>query len=117
MTPPVSGAPVVAPVMVDPLWRMALLCDDDSLRPFVRSKWELLDGPQRGAVAGFLEAMTPHRADAAARLGDRDRVAREVARRAAAISPMPPAPTVVGHRGAVSTAVPENRTCGSPITR
>jgi hypothetical protein len=39
---------------------------DESLRPFVRSKWELLDSPQRGAVAAFLEAMAPHQPDAGA---------------------------------------------------
>lgn len=39
---------------------------DDALRPFVRSKWALLDADQRAAVATFLDAMTDHHPDAAA---------------------------------------------------
>ena len=50
------------------VWAFHAEMYDASLRPFVRSKWELLDGPQRDAVAAFLEAMTPHQPDAATTL-------------------------------------------------
>jgi acetyl-CoA carboxylase carboxyltransferase component len=48
MTPPGSGAPVVAPVMLDPLGRMALLCDEGSLRP--------LDAPATARPVGVVAA-------------------------------------------------------------
>ena len=50
------------------VWAFHAEMYDRSLRPFVRSKWELLDGPQRDAVSAFLEAMTPHHEDADATL-------------------------------------------------
>ena len=40
----------------------------EDLRPFVRSKWTLLDADQRRAVTAFLEAMAEQHADARAAL-------------------------------------------------
>jgi hypothetical protein len=50
------------------VWAFHAELYSESLQPFVRSKWQLLDRPQRDAVTAFLEAMTPHQEDAAAAL-------------------------------------------------
>jgi uncharacterized protein DUF6714 len=61
---PESGEAVVDSTV----WAFHAEMYPESLRPFVRSKWALLDPAQRDAVAVFLEAMTPHHADAGAAL-------------------------------------------------
>lgn len=61
---PESGEAVVDSTV----WAFHAEMYTESLRPFVRSKWALLDPPQRHAVSAFLVAMTPHHTDAAAAL-------------------------------------------------
>lgn len=57
--------PKSAEAVVDStLWAVHADLYSEDLRPFVRSKWTLLDGDQRPAVAAFLEAMADHHADA-----------------------------------------------------
>jgi hypothetical protein len=59
--------PTSAEAVVDStVWAFHAEMYDEGLRPFVRSKWSLLDASQRAAVGAFLTAMTEHQPDAGA---------------------------------------------------
>lgn len=61
---PDAGAAVVAAT----IWAFLPELHGGALVPFVRSKWDALDGSQRAAVTAFLQAMRDHHPDAEAAL-------------------------------------------------
>lgn len=65
----VLGHPDAGEAVVDAtIWAFLPELHGAALVPFVRSKWEALDDPQRGAVTAFLQAMRAHHPDAGAAL-------------------------------------------------
>jgi hypothetical protein len=52
------------------VWAFHVELYREELRPFVRSKWSLLDTEQRDAVSAFLEAMADYHQDAERALAD-----------------------------------------------